>query len=240
MRILLGLAIVLAARAAPAHALCIQSGLAPEVLTTRDTTLPPDGGVLVGWTSKSGVQEDPNDPSNQPTWTATDGKQAIALKRVSLAPGLSVYLAAGAGPMILKPKKGPPLGTFKRDPKLAKSTLGAPRPKTLTLASEEIRRGRRTRAVAELLAAPPSLAMAVIVYRVVGDTPTALSFARLPDTHDTLTALDVFEDAGRCTGLPAGSVPPNAGDRIALAWVDAFGRVSPLSAVITAKEGARW
>ena len=57
----------------------------------------------------------------------------------------------------------------------------------------------------------------------------------LPDTHDTLTTLDVFQDAGHCGSVVDGGRPPNAGETITFAWVDAFGRVSPKSAPIAAK-----
>ena len=228
---------VVVASLQPAAALCISMGLQASVLTTRDTVLPPDGGVLVGYQSGRDNDDTSGDPSNQPGWTASEGKATIALSRVSLAPGLSVYRpAAGTGgELILKDKKGTALGRFTRDPKAARSTLGAPRPKSLAVSVEQVRRGNRVHAVAHLLAAPPRLAFALIVYRIDKDSAKALSFVRLPDTHDELTELDVFEDAGRCGTLPQGSVPPAAGDKIGLAWADAYGRVSPISAPIVVK-----
>src|SRR5438874_272462 len=91
MRRLLPLALLMPFAPA-ADASCAQTILVPNILTTRDTHLPSDGGVLVGYTS---AFQDPepagSDPSDATKWTATAGKATITLTRTALAPGLSVY-----------------------------------------------------------------------------------------------------------------------------------------------------
>ena len=117
-----------------ADAKCARSEQAPKVLTTRDTKLPDDGGILVGWQNK--VYEDADehsdgDPSDQPKWTATADKKKVALTRTSLAPGLSVYTPAKfTGTLVLRGKAD--LGSFTRDGK-TKNAMAAPclRPRDL-------------------------------------------------------------------------------------------------------------
>lgn len=109
-RLLISLATLIAASLLAPTALqakCAMPMFKPVVLTTRDTTLPADGGILVGWQSDYDVgSARDKDPSEQPTWTATAGKAAVALKRVSLAPGLSVYRPSNAkGVVVLADEK---------------------------------------------------------------------------------------------------------------------------------------
>src|SRR5450432_2576152 len=60
---------------------CMQAMLTSQVLTRRDTRLPIDGGVLVGYTYATG-----NDIDSDETWTGS-----VAMTRVQLAPGLSMF-----------------------------------------------------------------------------------------------------------------------------------------------------
>ena len=45
----------------------------------------------------------------------------------------------------------------------------------------------------------------------------------------------VYDSPGRCGTEPDGLAAPAPGDAVALAWVDAFGRLSPRSAAIVVK-----
>jgi len=74
------LALVLLVPFAPsAEATCAQSMLVPDIATTRDTHLPADGGVLVGFTyATSNAEPSGSDPSEATRWTATSGKKTIA------------------------------------------------------------------------------------------------------------------------------------------------------------------
>src|SRR5678815_3160249 len=84
---------------------CAQTEEQPKLLTTRDTKLPDDGGFLVGWETtvyKDSAVHVKGDPSDQ-AFVAWAGKKQVALKRVSLAPGLSVYRpAAATGSLVVK------------------------------------------------------------------------------------------------------------------------------------------
>jgi hypothetical protein len=86
-----------------------------------------------------------------------------------------------------------------------------------------------------LSSSPPAAAAAVIVYRVTKAGNQAISFVTLPDSHDVMPSLEVFADVSHCGGIPDGSTAPMAGESVAFAWVDAFGRLSPLSKTIIAK-----
>ncbi len=227
-------------RSPVADACCIQQTRSASVLTTRDTKVPDDGGILVGWHS-GGVTRDGDeqygDISNQPSWKVKIGKAAaVGVTRVSLAPGLTVYMPpAGKGEFTLVDGKGFSVGKFNHDAKAAKNALIAPTAEALKVWTIPDFRAQDRHAQLTLKSAPPAEAVAIIVYQVGKTENVAISFARLPDTHDKLTTLEVFQDAGRCGSLVPGTRPPTHGDSIAFAWVDAFGRRSPLSATITAK-----
>ncbi len=214
------------------------------VLTTRNTFLPTDGGILVGWTYDTNAVPTPSgDASDQPTWRMIANKKSvkdkakIKLTRIALAPGLSMYrLPAAVGKLTLTNGKGKVLGTFSDDPTADPNTMPAPALASIQLSSTPNFRGSSQHVQANISAAPPAQAVAVIVY-VVGKTkaaPVAVSFVRIPDTHDTLMNIEVFEDAGHCGILQPGSRSPLAQEKVALAWVDAFGRLSPRSAAVAA------
>jgi hypothetical protein len=226
-----------------ANASCAMPSYGGLVLTTRTTVLPADGGILVGWTYDQKATPSPSgDASDQPTWRAIASKKnvkaktKIKLTRVALAPGLSVYQpAAAAGTLTLRTAKGNVLGTFSQDATAAKNTMPAPGLTTISLSSTPTFRNSSQHVLAAIATAPPPEAVAVIVYAVGAKTaPLALSFVRLPDTHDKLLSLEVFEDAGHCGILQPGTRSPLNKEKVALAWVDAFGRVSPLSAPVAA------
>lgn len=228
------------------EAKCARTEARPALLTTRDTKLPDDGGILVGWVNGVYGDDDDDDhhydhvpadkdPSDQPGWKATDGaKKRVALTRTALAPGLSVYKpAAGTGAVELVDKAGKSLGAFTHDAKAAANKLAAPVIASVKASIAKEMRWQNRRAVAKLSAAPPAEAVVLITYRAKDKAPIA--FVRLADSHATLTELDTFEDAGHCGNVVTGAQPPVAGDKVTYAWVDVFGRVSPQSAPIVVK-----
>jgi hypothetical protein len=197
--------------------------------------------VLVGWASEvyddAHEHVDHRDPSDQPSWVGDARGRKIALTRRPLAPGLSVYsFGTVKGPVTLKDDRGAAHGTFTASA-AGKVAMAAPAVRAVTLSSSKEFRGERRHAVAELGAAPPPEAVAVIVYHAGKgkELGAPMTFATLPDTHDKLTSLEVFQDVTRCGGIPDGSTAPTAGATLQLAWVDAFGRLSPLSPIVTAK-----
>ena len=228
-------------RSPTADACCMMQPRSGVVLTTRDTALPDDGGILVGWRYGGGSPTENDDysldSSNQPSWKVQVGKaKPVGLKRVSLAPGLSVYSPpAGKADFTLVDGKGTALGAFGRNPKAAKNAMPAPAVTSVKLWTVPDFRANDRHALASLKSAPPAEAVAIIVYQVTKTGNVPISFAVLPDTHDKLTTIEAFQDAGRCGVLQPGARPPANGESIAFAWVDAFGRRSPLSATIKAK-----
>jgi hypothetical protein len=221
----------------PIEAKCARNVAVPVILTTRDTELPDDGGVLVGWDASmdDATGEMSADPSDQPTWTATESQPKsqtkLALTRVALAPGLSVYKVTGTGDVTLAGKK--PLGTFHHDPKAAANTMAAPALTSMVFVKQKVVRWAERTATAHFKSAPPAAAAAVIVYSVTAKGNTPIGFATLPDTHDTLTEVDTFHDRGHCDVILDAARPPTPGEKIVVAWVDSFGRLSPTSKPVT-------
>jgi hypothetical protein len=217
----------------PVDASCMHAEFIPALLTRRETKLPADGGMLVGFgysTNSENFEQTGPDPSDV-KWTAASGKKPIALTRTALAPGLSVYRTAdGVTAFTVKNAKGKQLGAFTRDLKSNPGTLAAPQPRSLVVTSKDEFRSSSTTATLELAAAPPAEAVAVIVY-----ADKAVSFESLPDTHDKLTALDVYHSGGHCSNGVPGTGGLMTGSKVTFAYVDAFGRLSPQSTAITAK-----
>ena len=175
-----------------------------------------------------------------PTKNNVKDKTKIKLTRVALAPGLSVYKPATAmGKLTLSNAKGKVLGTFSQDATVAQNTMPAPSLTTITLSSTPNFRGSSQHVLATVAGSPPPEAVAVIVYGIgtAKASPIALSFVRISDTHDKLLSFEVFEDAGHCGILQPGARSPVNKEKVAIAWVDAFGRVSPLSAPVAAVAG---
>ncbi|HEY0254808.1 MAG TPA: hypothetical protein VGC41_24950, partial [Kofleriaceae bacterium] len=90
MRMLLVAALL--ANAHASYASCAYVGMKANVLTRRDTHVPQDGGVLVGFTYGNDDVLPPNGPDPSNVKFATKAK----LERTQLAPGLSVYKFADA------------------------------------------------------------------------------------------------------------------------------------------------
>ena len=150
-----------------------------------------------------------------------------------LAPGLSLYKAAGTGAVTLSDKAGKALGTFTHDAKVAANTLHAP---TITrvIASVDKETGVVERhAIAVLSDAPPAEAIGLITYRAKDKVPLAVVL--LGNTHDAVYRIDTFDDPGACGVIIPAARPPVAGDKVTYAWVDTFGRLSPQTAPITVK-----
>jgi hypothetical protein len=199
---------------------CMQAQLTSQVLTRRDTRLPIDGGVLVGYTYATG-----NDIDRDDTWTGS-----VALTRVQLAPGLSVFRpAAKATSFKLTTKAGKDRGSFTLDPKSAATTMTAPNPKLLTSKTTEGFRSMTTTTTLKLNAAPPADAVAIIAY---DDQHKALLYAGLPDTHDKLLEFEIDSTGGHC-GTPKPVGEGALAGKITFAYVDAFGRLSPTSTAVT-------
>lgn len=235
---LLLLAAVLAA-AHPAAASCMRLEIKPQLLTLRDTRVPADGGIVVGYDYTSSDNEVEKTRSADPSdvaWTARDAKkQPVTLTRTMLAPGLSVLRpAADAGAFSLIDMKGKQLAVFTHDGTLV--TMAAPQAKGVVTKSEVNRRWSSTTSTLTLAAAAPPEAMAIIAYA----SGTPVNFTRLADTHDKDLQVTVYSEGGHCgTDFPAGTSFVGATGKVTFAYVDAFGRLSPQSKPVTVQRAAR-
>jgi hypothetical protein len=110
--------------------------------------------------------------------------------------------------------------------------LPPPRVTALHRHEKEGRRDTRIDILAELAAAPPDAAIGVIIVKQAGGKSTALSFVQL-QRGDDAKQLEVFREPGRCAFNPKGTLAASVGDKVALVWVDAFGRRSSPSNAVT-------
>lgn len=208
----------------------------PQLLTLRDTRVPADGGIVVGYgyTSNADELEQTNsaDPSDV-AWTARDAKkQPVALTRTMLAPGLSVLRpAAAVAAFSLVNKQGTQLGTFTHDGKPV--AMAAPQAKSVASETNVNPRWSATTATLTLTAAAPPEAIAIIAYA----SGKPVNFTRLADTHDKDLELRIYSSGGHCgTEPPAGTSFFSATGKLTFAYVDAFGRLSPQSTPVTARQ----
>lgn len=229
MRALVAVPVLLVAASHVAEASCAFVPLVPALMTRRDTHVPADGGILVGYGAGE-IEQTGDDPSDV-RWTASNG---VTLVRTSLAPGLSVYKPTGGTTFTVSRAKGAKIGEFTVDG-TSKNTMKAPAAKAITSETSQGFRSTTTVATLVLASAPPPEAVAVITYQLYAKGQLVAAFAVLPDSHDKLTTLEVARVGGHCAQNVSGEMAPSKGTKVAFAYVDAFGRLSPTSAPITVK-----
>lgn len=227
-----------------ATAKCMRTELAPEILTTADSKLPRDGGILVGWENSTTADPTPGDPSVQAAWTATAGGKPAALTVTTLAPGLTVYTPAKpvAGKYTLADAKHKNLvtvllGASPADPKTA---LAAPKVTHVLLNTESEGRMRNATTLVAAVDSVPEAAVALIIYSYsqVGSSHAA-SFGRVAHDKPGATTVLVVPSAGHCGRLPPGTEAILVGAKATFAWVDAAGHVSPPSPAIAVEAGPK-
>ncbi|MEP6861929.1 MAG: hypothetical protein ABJE66_14980 [Deltaproteobacteria bacterium] len=216
----------------PADASCAYVGMTPNVLTRRDTKLPADGGVLVGYTygNDNDGEASGADPSDV-KWSATNGKAKVTLTRTELAPGLSVYrppVTVSAFKLVGKTKEH---GSYTHEATSAPTAIAAPVAKAIKSKTTEGFRSMTTTTMLKLSTAAPAEAVAIIAY---DDTGKALLYATLADTHDKILDFEIQETGGHC-GTPRPTGEGSLVGKITFAYVDAFGRLSPKSKPVTAR-----
>jgi hypothetical protein len=216
-----------------ADALCAMPMQGSAKVETASTTLAADGGVLVRSTTNfdfsKGEEPGAANAINK-GWRFSDGKTAHTPTLVTLAPGLVLYV----------PPKGVTGELTLLDGKVerAKVTIGtdtpallaAPDAKSARMVKVPVRWGHLLQVHATTKAAPPAGAIAVIVFVTKNRKQVARSW-KLVDS--TKTDFIVGGTEGRCDPGTPGEVLSKAGDKIQLAWVDAHGRLSPLSKPVT-------
>ena len=225
------LTIALWAQATATDAKCMRVELAPKIVTPMKAALPPDGGVLVGYTSSTDAERSDADPSVQAGW-----KTSAALSIETLAPGLSVYRTSATGMFTITDAKQKAVGTFTHGAAV-KLDLPAPAPSALVLSESEGYRGGKEHEIDATFAAIPTQAVAVVLYKVVAGKRTPQSFSLIDRERK---AIAVYSEPGHCGWNPPGTSLPAATDDVALAWVDAYGRLSaPSAALKLTKSAAR-
>jgi len=200
-------------------------------------------GAIVGWTATTDGKAERfvgHDPAVNADWGFLVRKRKLRPVVDQLAPGLAVYRAGTAtGAVILREADGTRVGAFTVVADKKPWRVAAPQVTAVTSISAMRDHGRYqamgTLATVAFAGAIPADAAAVIVYRVEGDkapTATPITWARVNGATGPVT---IYVTPGRCGSEPTGLMPPAPGQRVVLAWVDAFGRVSPRSAPIKVK-----
>jgi hypothetical protein len=225
------LALVLLAAARIARADCAISELGPELLTRAGAKIPADGGILVGWNASTDRKTpSKGDPSQQSYKASAHGK-SVSLVSASLAPGLTVYRPRPALVGALSVKALVDV-TFDKGKGAA---LPAPDVTAVALTEGKARYGVAYTTATAAVAAVPDAAVALVIYATADDEHVPISFGRPAHDKTGATTVVVFEGAHDCETLPPAMRAPVAGDEVELAWVDAFGRLSPLSKPVTAR-----
>ncbi len=216
----------------PASASCAFVGMIPSVLTRRDTNLPADGGVLVGYGYGNDNDGEPRgaDPSDV-KWTATAGTTVVPLSRTALAPGLSVYRPPASVTAFKLAGKTKAHGSYTHEASSAPTTMAAPVATSVTSKTTSGFRSMTTTTTLRLATPAPADAVAIIAYDAAGK---ALLYAGLPDTHDKVLDVQLTQTGGHC-GTPHPDGEGALAGKISFAYVDAFGRLSPKSKPITAQ-----
>lgn len=217
---------------------CVSHEATSITMSPRDIKLPADGGILVGASTIGLGGEGGSADAMNPSWRfrgANDAEYKPVL--VPLAPGLVSYrppaeavgaLTLAAGNIALR--------TLERSA-TEEATLAAPgvfRVRAKTTVSRPTSPATTTVYV-DLQGKPPKDAFALVLYNVAKDgTTTALSWGLVSD--DT-KSFNVYQSPGRCEPRIPGMTAATSGSKVAVAFVDTKGRVSPLSKTITVQRG---
>jgi len=219
----------LAGTAGPVAADCAVQELGPDVLTRTGAKIPADGGILVGWTASTDQKTPAKGDPSQHAYKASAGKQPVSLVMASLAPGLTVYRPKPAVVGALSVKSGKTSVLDVTFDKAKGAALPAPDVTALVLTSGVARYAEPYAIVTASVAAVPDAAVALVVYAMADEEHVPITFGRPAHDKPGATTVLVFTGAHNCGGVPPGMRGPSAGDEVTLAWVDAFGRLSPLS-----------
>jgi hypothetical protein len=225
----MGMAIAATARVAAAD--CALEELGPELITRAGAKIPADGGILVGWHASTSLKAAAKGDPSQHAYKATAGGKTVSLIEASLAPGLTVYRPKPAVVGALSVKSLVDV-TFE---KAKGAALPAPDVSAVVLAEGKARYNATYTSVTASVAAVPDAAVALVLYAMADEEHVPLSFGTPAHDKRGATTVLVFEGAHNCEANPPAMRAPAAGDEVVLAWVDAFGRISPVSQPVIAK-----
>jgi hypothetical protein len=216
--------LALALLAARAEAECAATELTYLAFSTETTT---GGALVVGRISR--VPPQPRVPARAPEIVLADGSR-VAVREETIAPGLVRLVPARplpAGAHRVEHLGWPaPLTVTASAPS---APPPAPRPTAITITRTQRRWDESITATATLAAPIPDGVVAVVVRSEGG---AASTWQQIETTGVAIVGIHASE--GRCAQSIPGRVPPAAGERVRLAWVDRTGRVSAWSAPIAA------
>jgi len=212
-----------------ADAKCAMDHLQPIVLT-KEVAVPADGGGIVVGTMSVSYDETDTGEALQKTWGFLTGRDIMQPVLTVLAPGLVVY---GVQPTVrttgeLTDEKGAVVAKLAQtQTKVAR--LAAPKIKAVVHYDDgpnPMRRKVSTKV--KLDGAAPADAVAMVL----------MDRKRTARSWGTVTAgatdVEVYYQY-RCKVLPNGTLASKVGDKVIVAWVDKYGRLSATTKVFTIK-----
>jgi hypothetical protein len=189
------------------------------VLTPDGAAIADGGGVVVG-SAPDYAREHPD--RGEPSSWKVGGKAA---KVTHVAPGLDVV--AATGPATVTAGDGKAIASVKHG---SPAALDAPTLSAVTSTTSQTRHPW-TRVDVALAGDPPAGAVALVVFDGTGKT--ARSWGAVTGNARSVV---VFTQNG-CEREPDGTRMTSPDEQVELAWLDASGRLSKLSAAVTATAG---
>lgn len=219
----------LVASSSPVDAKCAMDNQAWSVVTVK-VDVPADGGGIVVATLSVPYSTPATGDALQKSFGFLTGRDLMQPVITVLAPGLVVYgvrpgtrttgeLVDGTGGVIANL-------TVTKD-KVAR--LPAPKLKEVVHFDDGPGGTKRTQATTARLDGPaPADAVALVVYNGK-NTPKSWG-----PVETDITSIEIYSHR-RCEVLPNGTLPSKAGDKVMLAWVDKYGRLSAKTKLVTIK-----
>jgi hypothetical protein len=212
--VLLACGLATAASAKP----CPTMGNFPHPLTRENAEIVEGGGIVVA------ALPERDDGKPDPRGTVAQWRFGNKPAKVThVAPGLDVVATSAAGTLVSK--DGDAQVTVKYVPG-ATPVLPAPVATKLERDAPEHMKHPYVETVATLSADPPAAAIAIVAFDRAGKV------ARSWNTVVQNNREAHIYTSGGCAPLPEGTVDSQVGDEVVLAWLDASGRLSKLSAPI--------
>ncbi len=211
----------LVASASPVDAKCAMDHLQPIVIT-KEVAVPADGGGIVVGTQSVSYHLPEQGDAVQKDWGFITGRDLLVPVIRVLAPGLAVYS--------VRPNARTTGELTDSTTVVAKLTLTKnkvarlPAPKLVGVVHEDSERTQEIQA--ELDGAPPTDAVALVVFDARRKAKSWGTVAA------NATTIEVYGHH-KCDVLPNGTIASKAGDKVMLAWVDKYGRLSAMTKVLT-------
>ena len=221
---------------APVAAKCAMDKLRPKILTASVAVPVGGGGIVVGTESVSDdiVGDDVvgDGEAVQPTWGFLTGRDLSKPVITVIAPGLVVYRVQPTTRTTGELSDGSHVIATLTVTKDKVAKLPAPKVVSIKQASARVgSTGRSTTTSVQLAGTAPADAVAIVLF----DAKRSARSWREVTAGEAV--VEVFHH-GRCEVLPNGTIESKIGDKVTVAWVDKYGRLSTSSRVVAIK-GAR-